>query len=1038
MAAFVYPTAFQRDDPLRQCMSQMVPRTVPNRKRKLTYWAIRLNKEMGIRSFEDFKEKVKPESISKLSETLCNIAEEEKQPIDDAGMEDKEDVTSPVGIGDSSLHPPRERRPRPASPAEPPPAEPLSFDGQDVKLLGDILSRMRVLPYTGATIYTSFRKWVGQAHYSAFESFQRWKEQKNHPGDEKDGDDDKKFHHSVATAAVCDHCNEAFAEFNCLPCLKNYCKDCNIVLHYQQSKHFRTQLEHPKCGNCEKPAKTFCHECKLLLCADCDKRLHYLERRSHPPRRLDILRSLQSQSVLKDQATGLYFHPEIFDNATLRSRRKNEFTIAVIVPFFNEEVTELRRTLNALWEMEQMLQERNLEGNIYKLHVLMVMDGWSKASQSGKEYIMAMFPKELTNWPNDIKPVDPSRAAEQVETYELRRLKTNDITNTLIQPVNINAKTVGELEEEKANEEPVPNISAWSAACCCNKPVHAALRKRTQPVRQEDREKPERKLKITVLMKRDNRRKHNSHDWFLSAFCRAYQPRYAFATDAGTLFAPDCLFLLAQYLYRHPTVTAVTGRQRVMSAEQQGSEGEGIFSLSSWYRYAQGFDYDASLASYMGAFSLIGMLPVIPGPCGLYRWEDVGFRTQDGDEKSDKMNAIEYYLEAVKKNPDEVDMVSATLMLAEDRILSYAAVFIGKSTACSKYEPRAHFFFEAETDPLILLQQRRRWINGTIAGYISLLYTNNEVIWGSDKSWFFKMFVTFLTSCQLALYGVVTVAPGIFTLGVWFAVTELFKESTYGIENFLIYFYFLLYVFFVYLHAKPPTPGNDTRLHIWLFHVVTFINALGVLVVVGTTAYYIVQEGLPTELYAVALIMGLPFVLCLMQDPRTFLDMARKCIPFYLFLPTMVGFFGAYAFARTWELTWGNRPSDALESVKPGKTVDDQKRHKEKQYSIAATIAAFVIVLNFLLVVLVIEVQGIQSAAVWILSGVIFFFSLVQMCISAIWVIFVYYPMLLTEASCHLYQCCRSTIRGRARSEDMRDPLLEGGAAGFQQGGEAA
>lgn len=30
-------------------------------------------------------------------------------------------------------------------------------------------------------------------------------------------------------------------------------------------------------------------------------------------------------------------------------------------------------------------------------------------------------------------------------------------------------------------------------------------------------------------------------------------------------------------------------------------------------------DYEMSLAVFMGGFSLFGMLPVIPGPCGVYR-----------------------------------------------------------------------------------------------------------------------------------------------------------------------------------------------------------------------------------------------------------------------------------------------------------------------------------------------------------------------------------------------------------------------------------
>jgi hypothetical protein len=240
---------------------------------------------------------------------------------------------------------------------------------------------------------------------------------------------------------------------------------------------------------------------------------------------------------------------------------------------------------------------------------------------------------------------------------------------------------------------------------------------------------------------------------------------------------------------------------------------------------------------------------------------------------------------------------------------------------------------------------------------------------------------------------------------VWFAINQAFPSNDSGLHDWLVYFYFGLYVLFVYLHAQanPTAP----KLHVWLFHVVTLINALGVILVVAMTAIYVVDNGLPTELLGVAVAMFLPFLLAGIQSPLSAWAMLKQCIPFYLFLPTMVGYFGAYAFARTWELTWGNRPSDALESLKSGKTAEDQKAHKQRQYSIAATIAGVIVTINFLLVVLVIEVQQMTSIAVWALSGAIFLFALVQMIISTLWAILSFWPMVFWEAlwSCW-HWCC--------------------------------
>src|SRR3989338_803542 len=40
--------------------------------------------------------------------------------------------------------------------------------------------------------------------------------------------------------------------------------------------------------------------------------------------------------------------------------------------------------------------------------------------------------------------------------------------------------------------------------------------------------------------------------------------------------------------------------------------------------------------------------------------------------------------------------------------------------------------------------------------------------------------------------------------------------------------------------------------------------------------------------------------------------MLLTIIPFYLFLPTLVAWFGAYSFARFHDLKWGNRPSNQM------------------------------------------------------------------------------------------------------------------------------
>jgi cellulose synthase/poly-beta-1,6-N-acetylglucosamine synthase-like glycosyltransferase len=146
------------------------------------------------------------------------------------------------------------------------------------------------------------------------------------------------------------------------------------------------------------------------------------------------------------------------------------------------------------------------------------------------------------------------------------------------------------------------------------------------PVSGEDKEiKEEKRPTITLIVKRDNRRKHNSHEWFLGAggFAECYKNQYLFATDCATLYHPQCIVNLLRYIDSHPDVSVVTGRQRVMSKLQQKTK-ESFISLATMFRAAQCFDYEgmfdfilylislASFAAFNGAFALVGFLPVIP------------------------------------------------------------------------------------------------------------------------------------------------------------------------------------------------------------------------------------------------------------------------------------------------------------------------------------------------------------------------------------------------------------------------------------------
>jgi hypothetical protein len=64
---------------------------------------------------------------------------------------------------------------------------------------------------------------------------------------------------------------------------------------------------------------------------------------------------------------------------------------------------------------------------------------------------------------------------------------------------------------------------------------------------------------ITLIIKKDNRKKHNSHQWFFSphGFCGAMNPEFCFATDSATQFDEKCIKLLIDVMQQEENCSVV-------------------------------------------------------------------------------------------------------------------------------------------------------------------------------------------------------------------------------------------------------------------------------------------------------------------------------------------------------------------------------------------------------------------------------------------------------------------------------------------------
>ncbi len=592
--------------------------------------------------------------------------------------------------------------------------------------------------------------------------------------------------------------------------------------------------------------------------------------------------------------------------------------VCVIIPFFNESHVELKRTLMSLCRQQQDLAKF---GGV--MRILLVADGWSHTDPSTKQYLKQLFGGA---W-SDSLDAKPKPEDGPIETVIIHHLRSHEKKNYL-EPVRV-------------------STDGW--------------------------------LHLTLLIKRDNRKKHNSHEWFLTAFAEAYNAGFLFLTDCGTSFSRRAFFHLLAALFRHPNWTGVSGRPRLLSAKEQGVEESGL--LTAITRSSQAFDYEATSASFTSAFAAAGLLPVLPGPCGMYRYSSI------------RGPPISFYVNTLA-NDTNPGLLMGSLLLAEDRILSYAAVLKSDTPdAATSFVPEAAFCFDAETQPERLIAQRRRWINGTVAGYVFVVL-NFPLLWTSSMSFVKKCGISLLVLCQLGGFVIVALSPGFLALLLYFSISGVLFPDTADEVNSQIareifaYAYLVLYLIFAWSHHFLEAPR---KLYRPLYNIVATVNAALATWVLCWLAIEIWRDGLSTTLGLVLCTFALPFVLAGISSIRSVWTMAKNLPGFLLFLGTFTGFFSAYSFSRLHDLSWGNRPSSetsdggitGFDSIK----TDLAARAKLSLLRKSRAVCFLLTVANLVLVSLVIFKLGDSSNTMLYLSGSILGFVVIQLILAFLFVL---------------------------------------------------
>ncbi len=151
--------------------------------------------------------------------------------------------------------------------------------------------------------------------------------------------------------------------------------------------------------------------------------------------------------------------------------------LPIVISIYNEELIELNATLHDLWI------QSNTINKILEIHICIIMDGWNKASNSVKKWLKSIYPVTAINHFEN----ENDRIPGFVPNWNNLTEEWNFDTFNNVSPVDT-------LILQSQNESCIESVTFDAAT-------------------------PLRKLKITTIVKRDNRRKHNSHQYCSNYWC---------------------------------------------------------------------------------------------------------------------------------------------------------------------------------------------------------------------------------------------------------------------------------------------------------------------------------------------------------------------------------------------------------------------------------------------------------------------------------------------------------------------------------------
>lgn len=208
--------------------------------------------------------------------------------------------------------------------------------------------------------------------------------------------------------------------------------------------------------------------------------------------------------------------------------------ISVCIPCYNEEADALKRTLRS-FHQQKSLSDFNLE-------IVIIMDGIQKMSDSMCTYVNKLFGIH----------VHPTEAGDGIFQH------FKGAQTVILQPRE------GTRQKVDRDDEVLTPVSS---------------------------------LNLSLILKKNNQRKVNSHMWWLGAHAPCLTCEFVLATDCGIVFEKNAVARLVERLDGDKDLAAVTGFQRVMPSDMQGDGPYEVLNnpIGHLLRQIQRYDFEVGL-----------------------------------------------------------------------------------------------------------------------------------------------------------------------------------------------------------------------------------------------------------------------------------------------------------------------------------------------------------------------------------------------------------------------------------------------------------